>query len=109
MGLQQYIINFILFVNGVVIPFLLGIAFLVFVINVFRFFILGGANSDSQEKARALAIYGVGAFVLILIFWGIVNLLVSSLGLGGGAAPIFDYIGEPSTPPYYDYDQGGAQ
>ena len=94
MGLEQYIIGFIGFVNNIVIPFLLGIAFLFFVINVFRFFILGGANTDSQEKARSLAIYGVGAFVLISILWGIINILTSSLGLaqlGQTTARCFDY------------------
>jgi hypothetical protein len=81
MNLQTYIATFISFLNGIVIPFMLGMAFLVFVINVFRFFILGGANPDSQEKAKQLAVYGVGAFVFIIIFWGVVNLLTSSFGL----------------------------
>jgi len=81
MNLQTYIATFISFLNGVVVPFMLGMAFLVFVINVFRFFILGGANPESQEKAKQLAIYGVGAFVFIIIFWGVVGLLTSSFGL----------------------------
>jgi hypothetical protein len=81
MNLQTYIATFISFLNGIVIPFMLGMAFLVFVINVFRFFILGGANPDSQEKAKQLAVYGVGAFVFIIIFWGVVGLLTSSFGL----------------------------
>jgi hypothetical protein len=94
MGLEQYIIAFVDFTNTIVIPFLLGMAFLFLVINVFRFFIIGGANTDSQEKARALALYGVGAFVLIIIFWGIINILTSTLGLmqlGQTTARCFDY------------------
>jgi len=94
MGLEQYIVALVTFVNNLVIPFLLGMAFLLFVINVFRFFIIGGSNTDSQEKARALALYGVGAFVLIIIFWGIINILTSSLGLmrlGETTARCFDY------------------
>jgi len=81
MGLEQYIIAFVTFVNNIVIPFLMGLAFLFFVINAFRFFIVGGANADSQEKAKSLAVYGLLAFVLIIVFWGIVSLLTSSLGL----------------------------
>jgi hypothetical protein len=94
MNLQTYIATFISFLNGIVIPFMLGMAFLVFVINVFRFFILGGANPDSQEKAKQLAVYGVGAFVFIIIFWGVVGLLTSSFGLAGLANndnTCFDY------------------
>src|SRR6056297_676635 len=81
MGLEQYIIAFVTFINNLVIPFLLGLAFLFFTINAFRFFVAGGANADSREKARSLAVYGLLAFVLIIIFWGIVNLLTNSLGL----------------------------
>jgi len=81
MDLQSYVTYLITFVNNILIPFILGIAFLFFVVNVFRFFILGGSNPESQDKAKSLAIYGVGAFVFIIIFWGIVNILSSSLGL----------------------------
>jgi hypothetical protein len=94
MNLQTYIATFISFLNGIVIPFMLGMAFLVFVINVFRFFILGGANPDSQEKAKQLAVYGVGAFVFIVIFWGVVNLVNSSFGIarfGEINSQCFDY------------------
>jgi hypothetical protein len=101
MNLQTYIATFISFLNGIVIPFMLGMAFLVFVINVFRFFILGGANPDSQEKAKQLAVYGVGAFVLIIIFWGVVGLLTSSLGLTTRVPsdiPTSDYIPRDYSP-----------
>ena len=111
MGLEQYIIAFVAFTNTIVIPFLLGIAFLFIVINVFRFFIIGGANTDSQEKARALALYGVGAFVLIIIFWGIINILTSTLGLATQTASKSDYVdmsdGGTNAPPYCP-PEGGA-
>jgi len=125
MGLEQYIIAFITFVNNLVIPFLLGIAFLIFIVNAFRFFIVGATNADSQEKARSLAVYGVLAFVLILTFWGIVNLLTNSLGvsrLGETTARCFDYDpncdvsvavqtnnGDSPTQPTYDGNQAGDQ
>lgn len=99
MGIQQFIIDFIGLVNTLFIPFLLGIAFLVVIINVFRFFIVGGANTDSQEKAKSLAIYGTGAFVLIVIFWGVVNMLASSLGLNRDCydGQVSDYIIEQAA------------
>jgi hypothetical protein len=81
MGLEQYIVALVTFVNNIFIPFLMGLAFLFFVVNAFRFFIVGGANEEGREKAKSLAVYGVLAFVLIIIFWGIVGLLTSSLGL----------------------------
>jgi predicted PurR-regulated permease PerM len=109
MGLEQYIIALVTFINNIFIPFLLGLAFLFFVINAFRFFIVGGANADSKEKARSLAVYGVLAFVLIIVFWGIVNLLTGSLGLSGQGlpsdTPTSDYI--PRDDSWSDCIDGG--
>lgn len=95
-GVEDLLINTITFLNNVVIPFLFGIAFLFFVINVFRFFIFGGSNPDGQEKAKALAIYSVAAFVFLIVFWGVVNMMVSSIGLGGVDQTAPDYIIEQS-------------
>ncbi len=89
--LQSYIIGFIALTDDILIPFLLGMAFLFFVINVIRYFVIEGGNKDAKEKARALAIYGVAAFVLIIVFWGLVNMLATSLGLSGCEQPSSDY------------------
>ncbi|MFT7644840.1 MAG: hypothetical protein ACI9BF_000501 [Candidatus Paceibacteria bacterium] len=100
--LQSFLPNFLIFLNNIVIPFLIGIAFLFFVINAVRFFILGSTSvsgtGDSKKtvqgdrsKARALAVYGVATFVFIIIFWGIVNMLTTSIGLDGVSQPVPDY------------------
>lgn len=94
--LQLFLGNIIPVINSTIIPFLFGIAFLIFAINVIRFFVIGGSSEDSQEKAKALAMYGVLAFVLIIVFWGVVNLLASSLGLEGEAPVTSDYIDRSS-------------
>lgn len=72
------------FINEVLIPFILGLAFLVFAVNAIRFFVIGGNNTEGQENARNLALYGVGAFVMILSLWGLVNLLANGIGLNEG-------------------------
>lgn len=72
------------FMNEVLIPFILGLAFLIFLINAVRFFIIGSSNTEGQENSRNLALYGVGAFVLILSLWGLVNLLANGVGLNEG-------------------------
>jgi hypothetical protein len=87
------------FANGVLIPFILGIGFLVFVWGMFRYFIAGGANDEAKEQGKSLMVYATLGFVFIIIFWGIVNLVANSTGLAGdeltdvdggipGAAPI---------------------
>lgn len=91
-SVQGLLVGILGFINGTIIPFVLGIAFLIFLINAVRFFVIGGGNAESQENARSLALYGVGAFVLILSLWGIVNLLTDGIGFGDEDAPTADYI-----------------
>lgn len=72
--------NILQFTNNVLIPFILGIGFLVFVWGMFQFFIVGGANDEAKAKGKSLMIYATLGFVLILIFWGIIQLLATSTG-----------------------------
>ena len=77
--------NILQFVNNVLIPFILGIGFLLFVWGMFQFFIAGGANDEAKEKGKSLMLYATLGFVLIIIFWGVINLIASSTGFGGQA------------------------
>ncbi|HMO78445.1 MAG TPA: hypothetical protein PKA42_03785 [Candidatus Paceibacterota bacterium] len=94
-SLQNLFKNLLEFFSGVIIPFLFGIAFLFIVINVFRYFILGGHDEDGQKRAKGLALYGVAAFVFLVVFFGVVNLLSDAIGLGGAEAPCPDYMEGP--------------
>ena len=76
---QELLASILTFTNTVLIPFIIGIGFLVFVWGMFWYFIAGGANDEKKEKGRSLMIYATVGFVLIIIFWGIINLLASSL------------------------------
>jgi len=78
---QDLLENILIFSNDVLIPFILGIGFLVFVWGIFKYFIFGGANEESKESGKSLIIWATIGFVLIIVFWGIVNLLTSSTGL----------------------------
>jgi len=78
---QDLLENILVFSNDVLIPFILGIGFLVLVWGIFKYFIFGGANDESKEQGKSLIIYATLGFVLIIIFWGIVNLLTQSTGL----------------------------
>ena len=50
---------------------------------MFQYFIAGGANDEKKEQGKSLMIYATLGFVLIIIFWGIVNLLAGSTGFAG--------------------------
>ena len=76
------------FIQGILLPLILGIAFLMFVWGVFKFFILGGSDEEKQTEGRSLMIYAVAGFVLILSFYGIVNIVVNGIGAGNGSAVV---------------------
>jgi hypothetical protein len=94
--------NVLVFTNNILIPFILGIGFLFFVWGVFYYFIAGGANDEKKEKGRSLIIYSILGFVLIIVFWGVINLLADSL-FGGDAGELdpdnIPTVGVPSQNP----------
>lgn len=93
------------FINNSVIPFLLAVGFIAFAVNVVRYFIIDSTDDQGRKNARALALYGVTAFVIILIFWGVINLFTSALGLRdrNDCIPVSEYffgegcMGEPTV------------
>ncbi len=90
-SIQTLFNNIVEVLGSVVLPFLWGIAFLLFVWNAIRYFVFEGASEDGREKAKSLMIWGVTAFVFVSIFWGIINLLTQSSGLTGDEQPCSDY------------------
>ena len=99
-GLQNFFKNLLTFINDKFIPFLIGLAFLFFIINAIRYFVIGGAEEEGRENAKNLALYSVFAFITIVIFWGVINMLTSSLtSLGiNKNVPTPDYIEKNSKP-----------
>jgi hypothetical protein len=80
------------FIDAVLIPLVLGIAFLMFIWGVFKFFVLGGSDSEKQTEGKSLMIYAIAGFVIILSFYGLVNFLTQGLGFDGETITI------PSVP-----------
>ena len=74
----QFIITLI---NTVAVPVLFAVAFLVFIFGVFQFFILGRGSEEANDKGKTLMLYGLIGFVVMLCVWGLVNVLVNSVGL----------------------------
>lgn len=80
-AIGEFMTNVLNFITAVVLPFILAIGFLVFVWGIFKYFILGGANDEAKESGKSLIMYAIGGFVVILAFWGIVNIISNGLGL----------------------------
>ena len=80
----DYIDSIINFINSYVMPLILAIAFIFLVWGIIQYFVIGGANDEAKVKGKSLIIYAIVGFVIILSFYGIVNILVGGIGLGGG-------------------------
>lgn len=91
-SIQEFLAVITSFINTTVIPLLFAIAFLAFIFNVVRYFIIGGDNKVGQEKAKRYALYSIAAFVLMVSIWGLVNILVNGFGICRGGALTPDYI-----------------
>lgn len=107
-SVQGYIVAILLFINFVVLPLIFSIALLFFLINAARYFIIEGADKDGREKARKLALYGIGGFVFLVSIWGIVNLFVNGLGISDDTAICPDYLEDWCYSSYQSKGSGGS-
>lgn len=81
--INTFITRISTFINNTLIPLIFGIALLVFIWGMFRFFIYGAHKDDEREKGKNLMIYALVGFVLMVSIWGIVNLVAGGLGFTG--------------------------
>jgi hypothetical protein len=85
----QFAINFI---NTVLVPVIFAIAFIVFIFGVFQYFIMGRGSEEAAASGRALMVWGLIGFFVMVSVWGLVNILLGTFNLNG-SVPNY-----PSTP-----------
>lgn len=71
------------FINSTLIPLLFGVALLVFLWGIFKYFILGGGDETKREEGKQLMLYAIIGFVVMVSVFGIVNAIASGLGFSG--------------------------
>lgn len=76
--------NFTIIINSILVPFVFAIAFLAFLWGMFKTFILGGSDEGKQTEGKQLMMYAIIGFVVMVALWGIVNLVLSEIGIGQG-------------------------
>ncbi len=79
-GINDFLDDISSFINGTLIPLVFGVALLVFIYGMFKYFILGGSDDGSREKGRNLMMWAVVGFVAMVSVFGIVNLIAGGLG-----------------------------
>jgi hypothetical protein len=67
--------------NTVLVPVIFVLAFLVFIWGIVKYFFIGGADEASRSGGRQFILWGLIGMVVLFSVWGLVNLLLSTLGL----------------------------
>lgn len=87
MPLYNFIGFIIETIDRLLVPLIFAVAFLVFLIGVFQYFIAGGADDEKRKLGRSFVLYGLIGFFIMISLWGIVNVLVGTFGFGSQARP----------------------
>ncbi len=68
-------------INIVVVPIIFTLCFLVFIWGVVSYFFLHGDEDTKREEGRQFILWGVIGMVVLFAVWGIVRILLSTLGI----------------------------
>lgn len=69
------------------VPAVIAIAFLTFLWGIYKYFILNADNETEREKGKQFALWGIIGFTVIVSVWGLVWMVIYTLGIGPMAAP----------------------
>lgn len=69
------------FINNIIVPLVFALAFVVFIIGIFIYFIAGAANDEKRQKGKQLMIYGIIGFFVMISIWGLVHILTGTIRL----------------------------
>jgi heme/copper-type cytochrome/quinol oxidase subunit 4 len=69
-------------VSGVIIPFIFTLAFIIFIWGVVNYMFINGASEEKRVEGRQFMFYGILGMALLFSVWGVLNLLLATLGLG---------------------------
>ena len=69
----------------VVVPVIFALAFLVFIWGVVKHFFLHPGDETKRAEGRQFVLWGILGMVVLFSVWGLVNLLLSTLGIAPAA------------------------
>ena len=74
-------------INGILVPVLFAVAFLVFLYGITKAYIFSHGEPGDVEKGHQLILWGIIGFVVMVSLWGLVNVVANTFGLTGAGAP----------------------
>jgi hypothetical protein len=80
-GIASIASQFINIINGVLVPLLFAIAFIVFLYGIFKKYIWSRGNKEDYDQGHMLILWGLVGFFVMVSVWGLVNVVVDTFGL----------------------------
>jgi hypothetical protein len=81
MTFKAFVDSIVSTISSVLVPAVISLAFAAFMWGMFNYFFLHENDEKSRTDGRNFALYGILGFVVIFSIWGIVNMLLSTLGI----------------------------
>jgi hypothetical protein len=72
-------------INNVLVPVLFAIAFIVFIWGAFKTFIIGATTEEVKKEGKSLMLWGLIGFFVMVSVWGLVNILINTVGFGNNS------------------------
>lgn len=79
--------NILNIINGILVPIIFALAFIVFLYGVAKAYIFSGGSEEGVKQGHRLILWGLIGFVVMISLWGLVNVVATTFGLTGGGAP----------------------
>jgi len=70
--------------NNIAIPLIFAFAFAIFIWGIVNYFFLKGDDETERAHGKQFALWGIVGLALLFSVWGLVNLLLSTLGITAG-------------------------
>lgn len=74
-------------INGVAVPVLFAVAFIVFLWGVAQAYIFSHGDAGRVSEGHKLILWGLIGFAVMISLWGLVNVVTNTFGLSGYSAP----------------------
>jgi hypothetical protein len=76
--LSTFVIDFI---NNIGVPLIFAVAFLFFLLGVFKYFVRGAGDKEKRDEGRTMIIYSIIGFFVMISIWGLVHILTGTIQL----------------------------
>ncbi len=81
MTFKTFVESLVGVIDSVVVPIIFAIAFLVFIWGTIKYYIIYGGDSSKRAEGREFVFWGLVGLVVAFSVWGILYIMLSTLGL----------------------------